>query len=156
MRRLLGPFLAGGLFAIGLGVSGMTHPEKIIGFLDFARAWDPTLAFVMAGAIAVYAPLSRTAARRAAPLFADAFALPTRRDLDPKLITGSALFGVGWGLGGFCPGPALVALLSWNPAVLVFVLCMVAGMAAFEMRASAPAPTAPSRRSPLSIGGTDG
>lgn len=136
--QLLGAFLAGTIFAVGLGTSGMTHPEKIIGFLDFARAWDPDLALVMVGAIALYAPLSRWIARRPAPLFAGAFAIPTRRDLDPKLIGGAALFGIGWGLGGFCPGPALVALLSGNPAVWVFVASMVAGMAVFELQTSAP------------------
>ncbi|HWP65142.1 MAG TPA: DUF6691 family protein [Candidatus Limnocylindria bacterium] len=151
---LLGPFLAGAVFALGLGVSGMTHPEKIIGFLDVAGAWDPSLAFVMVGAIAVYAPLSRRIVRRAAPLLGAAFSVPTRRDLDPKLILGAALFGIGWGLGGFCPGPAILALLSWSPGVLAFVVSMVAGMAAFELQTSAPMDIAPSRR--LSVGGTDG
>ncbi len=155
MMQLIGPFLAGAVFALGLGVSGMTHPEKIIGFLDVAGAWDPSLAFVMLGAIAVYAPLSGRIARQRAPLFAEAFSIPQRRDLDPKLISGSAIFGIGWGLGGFCPGPAIVALLSWSPGVFVFVASMVAGMAAFELR-SAPARIAPSRLLTPSIGSTDG
>lgn len=155
MMQLIGTFFAGAVFALGLGVSRMTHPEKIIGFLDFAGAWDPSLALVMMGAIAVHAPLSRRIARQAAPLFADAFVLPTRRDLDAKLVIGAALFGIGWGLGGLCPGPAIVALLSWSPNVLVFVVSMVAGMAAFELRPSVPARIALSRRLTASIGGTN-
>lgn len=154
--RLLGPFLAGAVFALGLGISGMTHPEKIIGFLDFAGTWDPSLAFVMVGAIAVYAPLQSRIARQARPLFAEVFSLPTRRDLDAKLIAGAALFGIGWGLGGLCPGPAIVALLSWSPGVFVFVVSMVAGMAAFELQGNLTARMAASRALTPSVGGTDG
>lgn len=133
------PFLAGLVFAVGLGIAGMTQPAKIIGFLDVTGRWDPSLAFVMLGAIAVYAPLSRLIGRRGRPLFAEGFVLPTRRDLDPKLVVGAGLFGIGWGLGGFCPGPAIVAVLSGSPEVLVFLVGMLAGMVAFEATASAAA-----------------
>lgn len=121
---------AGLVFGLGLAVSGMTHPDKVQNFLDFTggAAWDPSLAFVMAGAIAAYVGLSRLIRRRKAPLFAARFALPTRTDLDPKLIGGSALFGVGWGLGGICPGPAIVDLGSGMASALVFVVAMAAGM----------------------------
>jgi hypothetical protein len=156
MMRLVGPFVAGFLFALGLGVSGMTHPEKVIAFLDFFGAWDPSLGFVMAGAIGVYAPLSGIIARRAAPLCADGFSIPTRCDLDPKLVAGAALFGIGRGLGGFCPGPAIVAVPSANPAVLVFVASMIGGMAAFELRASVAVRSSSQSRNRLSIGGADG
>jgi len=137
MIRFLGVFAAGVLFALGLGVSGMTHPEKIIAFLDVAGDWDPSLALVMAGAIGTHAVLYRLVRRRPAPLFADVFSVPERRDVDAKLLGGAAIFGVGWGLGGFCPGPAVVALLSGAPAVFVFVASMVAGIVAFEISASA-------------------
>lgn len=150
MMHLAGPFLAGFVFALGLGLARMTHPERIIGFLDFTGAWNPSLGFVMAGAVVVHALLYRAVIRRSAPLFAPSFSIPTRRDLDPKLIAGAALFGIGWGLGGFCPGPSIVALLSGNVAVFVFVASMLAGMAAFELRAGAgaPAPVAPREPSP--------
>lgn len=154
--RLLGPFLSGLLFAVGLGIARMTQPAKIIGFLDIAGSWDPSLAFVMGGAIAVYAPLSRIIVRRARPLFADGFVLPTRRDLDPKLIAGAAMFGVGWGLAGFCPGPAIVAVLSGSPAVLAFVVSMLAGMAAFEATASGAARAVASRGATSPVGAGDG
>lgn len=155
--RLVGSFLAGFVFALGLGLSRMTHPERVIGFLDFAGAWNPSLGFVMAGAVVVYAALYRVVIRRSAPLFAPSFSVPTRRDLDPKLIAGSALFGIGWGLGGFCPGPSIVALLSGNPAVFVFVASMLAGMAAFELRARAGAPAAALPRDAVPAGvRTDG
>jgi hypothetical protein len=133
VSALAGPFAAGLLFAIGLGISGMTHPERIIAFLDVAGAWDPRLLVVMLGALLVHAPLAR-GLRHRAPLFGAGFALPSRHDIDGRLLAGAALFGIGWGLGGFCPGPAIVALLSGSPAVFVFVLSMLAGMAAFELR----------------------
>jgi uncharacterized membrane protein YedE/YeeE len=119
MMRLVGPLLSSLLFALGLGFSGMTHPEKIIGFLDFAGRWDPILALVMIGAIASHASLYALIRRRRSPLFEATFAIPTRRDIDGRLVGGAALFGVGWGLGGLCPGPAIVALVSGVPAVFV-------------------------------------
>jgi uncharacterized protein len=131
--RLAASFVAGVVFALGLGISGLTHPERIIAFLDVTGAWDPTLAFVMAAAVATHATLSVRIRRRAAPMLAARFTVPTRRDLDAGLLVGSAMFGVGWGLGGFCPGPAIVALVSNTPAVFAFVASMVVGMAAYEL-----------------------
>jgi len=121
-------FLVGLVFALGLGVGGMTQPARVLGFLDVAGAWDPTLAFVMASAVAVYAVAARVAARQGRPVYAEAFALPTRRDLDPPLVVGAALLGVGWGLAGLCPGPALTALGSGAPHALLFVAAMLAGL----------------------------
>jgi uncharacterized membrane protein YedE/YeeE len=113
---------------MGLVISGMTQPSKVIGFLDFGGAWDPSLAFVMAGAIGVHFFFARRPRTMKAPLFADAFALPTRTKLDAPLLVGAAVFGVGWGLGGYCPGPAIVSLASLAPATLVFVVAMGVGM----------------------------
>lgn len=121
--------LSGALFAVGLVVSGMVQPEKVIGFLDVGGAWDPSLAWVMGAAVAVHALAVAWSRRRSSPLFAERFALPTRRDLDPPLIAGAALFGVGWGLGGLCPGPALIASVAAAPSAGVFVLAMISGMA---------------------------
>ena len=128
MNRLFAAFLAGLVFAIGLGLSGMTDANKVIGFLNLAGEWDPSLAFVMVGAIAVHLSLYRLILKRKSPLFADRFHIPTRQDIDPKLVGGGALFGVGWGLGGFCPGPGLVSATGLGSAAAVFVGCMIAGM----------------------------
>ena len=146
-------FVAGLLFAAGLGVGGMTQPAKVFGFLDIAGSWDPSLAFVMLGAIAVHATAVRRILRRRAPLFVVRFTLPTRRDIDARLVVGAALFGAGWGLVGYCPGPAVAALGGGVPAAAVFVPAMVAGMwmcrALFERaepaRAAAPRDTLPHR-----------
>ena len=126
----LAAFVAGVVFALGLGVSGMTRPGKVLAFLDVTGRWDPSLAFVMLGAIGVYAPLSRLVLRRRTPVCAAVFALPTRRDIDARLLAGAAVFGVGWGLAGLCPGPAVTALASGKTTALAFVAAMVAGMAA--------------------------
>jgi uncharacterized membrane protein YedE/YeeE len=128
MRSAITAFVSGLVFAIGLVISGMTQPSKVIGFLDFGGAWDPSLAFVMAGAIGVHFFIARRPRTMKAPLFADAFALPTRTKLDAPLVVGAAVFGVGWGLGGYCPGPAIVSLASLAPATLVFVVAMGVGM----------------------------
>ena len=120
--------IAGALFGVGLAIAGMTRPEKVAGFLDITGAWDPSLAFVMLGAIGVHFVLHRLVLRRAAPLFDDRFHMPTRRDIDPRLLVGAGLFGVGWGLGGFCPGPALTSAAAGALPALVFVAAMVAGM----------------------------
>jgi hypothetical protein len=127
------PFVAGALFAVGLALGGMTQPQKVVQFLDVAGAWDPSLAFVMAGAIAVHAPTYLVARRRQAPWAGDAFALPTRRDIDGPLVAGAALFGLGWGLGGFCPGPLVTALPTGRTDVLVVFASMLAGMAAHRV-----------------------
>jgi len=119
--------MAGVLFGFGLSISEMINPARVIGFLDVAGRWDPTLAFVMGGALAITGPAFALILRRPRPWLADKFILPTRRDIDRPLILGAALFGIGWGLGGFCPGPALAALASGSPAVFLFVLAMVGG-----------------------------
>jgi uncharacterized membrane protein YedE/YeeE len=119
---------AGALFGVGLAVSGMTLPAKVIGFLDVTGHWDPTLAFVMAGAIAVHFILFRLILRRRAPIFDSNFHVPTRRDIDLRLVGGAALFGVGWGLAGQCPGPALTNLATGAPSAFLFVATMAAGM----------------------------
>jgi hypothetical protein len=128
MKALLTSFISGFVFALGLGISGMTRPLKVIGFLDFFGAWDASLAFVMLGAIAVYFVAYRWCRRMSSPLFALDFALPKRSDLDARLVLGAVLFGVGWGLGGFCPGPALTSLASGAFAIFVFVAAMAVGM----------------------------
>jgi uncharacterized membrane protein YedE/YeeE len=127
--RLAAAFLCGLVFALGLGLSGMTHPARILGFLDVFGAWDPTLMFTMAGAIGVHLPLLHLTLRRRAPVLAPRFELPTRHYLDARLLGGSALFGVGWALGGFCPGPAVVSVFSGRSDNLVFLVALVGGMA---------------------------
>ncbi|XXU39332.1 DUF6691 family protein [Sorangium sp. So ce1000] len=137
-------FFAGLLFAVGLGVSGMTQPSRVLGFLDVAGDWDPSLAFVMVGAISVHFVAYRVLRWRRRgggvdaagpagaprfPLLADRAAVPTRTDVDARLVAGAALFGIGWGLAGYCPGPALVSLATGSCAVLAFVAAMAAGMA---------------------------
>lgn len=121
--------LAGVLFALGLAISGMTQPGKVVGFLDFLGRWDPSLAFVMVGAIGVHAVLRRLVLRRPAPLYDARFHLPDPAPtFEPKLILGSALFGIGWGAAGFCPGPSLVAFGAGQATALVFVATMVVGI----------------------------
>lgn len=137
MMRHLVTFIAGGVFAVGLAVAGMTQPSKVIGFLDFTGNWDPSLAFVMVGAIAVNMVFHRLvvlprARQDLKPVFADRFQLPSRTDLNSKLIVGSGLFGIGWGLGGYCPGPALASAATGTTA-LVFIVSMGAGMVAWKM-----------------------
>lgn len=129
--RNLTVFISGALFAAGLVIAGMTQPSKVVGFLDFFGNWDPSLAFVMGGAILVHFPMYMWTKRRVAPFWAGAFQVPTRRDFDGRLLGGAALFGVGWGLGGFCPGPGLVALTALSAESFVFVLSMVIGMILF-------------------------
>ncbi|MEX2122482.1 MAG: DUF6691 family protein [Woeseia sp.] len=125
--RLLTPLAAGILFGLGLVISGMVNPAKVIGFLDIAGAWDPTLALVMTGALAVAVPAFRTILKRPSPVLEESFSLSTRTGLDPRLLGGAVIFGVGWGLAGFCPGPALSALATGSVPVLVFVLAMLGG-----------------------------
>jgi uncharacterized membrane protein YedE/YeeE len=120
--------LAGALFGAGLLVSGMTRPARVVGFLDVLGDWDPSLAFVMAGAVAVYALAYRGLRGRSRPWFDVRFHLPKRRDLDPQLIAGAAIFGVGWGLAGICPGPGLVAAASGAASAIGFVAAMLVGM----------------------------
>lgn len=122
-------WLAGLLFGIGLMVSGMANPAKVLGFLDLAGSWDPSLALVMAGAVAVGIVAFFIARQRVVSFLGAPMKLPASRDIDRRLIGGSLLFGVGWGLAGFCPGPGLVALGMGEVKALVFVVAMLAGMA---------------------------
>jgi uncharacterized membrane protein YedE/YeeE len=125
--------LAGLVFGLGLLLSGMANPQKVLGFLDIAGTWDPSLAFVMAGAIAIGVIAFRTAGSRQLTLLGREFRLPSKSDIDSRLVIGSVLFGAGWGLAGFCPGPGLVAMGAGQQKALVFVLAMLAGMAVFEL-----------------------
>ena len=133
VRKLLPPLASGALFGAGLTISGMTDPARVRGFLDVFGRWDPTLVFVMGGAVLVMAIAWRIQARMNTPLFGPKFSLPDRSDFDGRLITGSALFGIGWGIAGFCPGPALVALGMGESKAVVFVAAMIAGMGVFEL-----------------------
>lgn len=127
MRQSVGALIAGILFGFGLAVSQMVNPAKVLGFLDLAGRWDPSLALVMAGAVAVTFVGFRLMQRRATPLFAPRFELPTRHELDARLIGGAAIFGVGWGLVGFCPGPAFASLAFGLRESLIFVAAMALG-----------------------------
>lgn len=120
--------VAGILFGAGLVVGGMTDPGKVIGFLDLAGKWDPSLAFVMGAAICITLPVFQLMKLRSHPLLDTRFYLPTRTDLDSQLLGGSALFGIGWGIAGLCPGPAIANLSNGTPEVLAFVIAMIAGM----------------------------
>jgi uncharacterized protein len=129
---ILTSFLIGLLFGVGLIVSGMTDPSKIIGFLDLAGAWDPSLALVMAGAVLVGTAGFRHAERRPTSALGGLRQLPGMQGIDARLILGSAVFGVGWALAGFCPGPAVVAFAAGYDKAVVFVIAMLAGMVAYE------------------------
>lgn len=129
--------VAGFVFGIGLTVSEMVDPARVLGFLDVAAladgTWDPTLAFVMAGALATAAPGFWLARRQSGPLLGGAMRVPSRRDIDARLVAGSALFGLGWGLVGFCPGPAVTGLAFGITSTVVFVAAMLAGMMAYRL-----------------------
>jgi uncharacterized protein len=127
--RIVFAALAGAMFGAGLLVSGMTQPAKVLGFLDFTGAWDPSLAFVMIGAIGVHAIAYRLIVRRTKPLLDAGFHVPPPCALDANLLGGAAVFGVGWGLAGFCPGPAVVAAASGASQALAFAGAMLLGMA---------------------------
>ncbi|MCQ4302986.1 hypothetical protein C1170_12370 [Stutzerimonas frequens] len=131
MRKLTS-FAAGLLFGLGLLLSGMANPAKVIGFLDFAGAWDPSLALVMVGAIATALVPFTWAKRRERSLLDAPMQLPSKRDLDGRLIGGSLVFGIGWGVAGICPGPAIAVLLSGHWQVVLFVLAMLGGMLLFS------------------------
>lgn len=130
MAHILAALASGLVFGAGLALAGMTNPAKVLSFLDLAGAWDPTLALVMGAALGVNALAYALTKRRAKPLFADAFALPSRTDLDARLLGGAALFGLGWALVGLCPGPALASLARGDAHLLGFVAAMCAGMVA--------------------------
>lgn len=133
MVRILMAFAAGLLFGAGLVLSQMVNPAKVLGFLDLAGDWDPSLAFVMLGAVPVAAMGYGVARRLAKPLCATAFAEPARRPIDRRLAGGAVLFGIGWGLVGLCPGPAIANLATLSPGVIVFVVAMAVGMLAHDL-----------------------
>lgn len=140
MTSVLAAFGCGFLFALGLVLGGMTQPSKVVGFLDFTGAWDPSLAFVMGGALATHAAARRWIVRRSRPLLSAQYLVPTRTDVDAALVAGAAIFGIGWGLGGFCPGPAIVAFGGGTNAALVVVPAMLAGMLLHDRMIARPHP----------------
>ena len=146
MRYDLSAGFCGLLFGVGLSIAGMIDPGKVLDFLDIAGittgAWDPSLAFVMAGGIAVHSIGLRLARRRGSPVYAPVFQLPTRRDIDVRLVAGASLFGVGWGLGGICPGPALTDLAYADIRIVAFVVAMAGGMLLHRLLIT-PTPSAP-------------
>ena len=127
MLPAISSFIFGTLFGLGLSISEMTNPARVIGFLDIFGRWDATLVFVMAGALAVTAPLFPLIQKRRATLLGGAIQLPAQSKIDTRLLVGAAIFGVGWGLAGLCPGPALANLASGSSAIALFVLAMMAG-----------------------------
>jgi uncharacterized membrane protein YedE/YeeE len=129
---IIAPLICGLIFGAGLLISGMVQPTKVLGFLDIFGAWDPSLAVVMAAALAVSVPGFRLADRRAQPWFAAQYSRPGKTGIDLPLVAGAALFGMGWGLVGLCPGPALENLATLSPGVIVFVVAMTAGMIAHD------------------------
>ncbi|NVD35196.1 YeeE/YedE family protein [Marinobacter lutaoensis] len=133
MKYSIASLFAGLLFGLGLIVSGMANPEKVLGFLDIAGLWDPSLAFVMGGAIIVGIVAFTVARRRTLSFLGSNMKVPSHNHIDKRLVLGSLVFGVGWGIAGFCPGPGLVALGAGEAKAAVFVASMVAGMAIFEI-----------------------
>ena len=127
MARILAALWSGVLFGLGLAISGMTDPAVVLGFLDLFGDFNPALMFVLGGAVGTTMLAFRLVLRRPAPLLEDRFQLPTRKDIDARLVIGAGLFGIGWGLAGYCPGPALTSLLAGNTEVWVFVPAMLAG-----------------------------
>jgi uncharacterized membrane protein YedE/YeeE len=148
--RIIAALLCGLVFGAGLLISGMVQPAKVLGFLDIFGAWDPSLAVVMAAALAVSIPGFRLANGRSRPLFDSQSFWPTKSQIDRPLVIGAALFGVGWGLVGLCPGPALESLATLSPGVLVFVAAMAGGMILQNIWQRSRAMTA--RGKPLTIG----
>lgn len=133
MKNNIAALIVGIIFSLGLGISGMTRPEKIIGFLNIFGNWDASLAFVMVGAIGAHAVAYRLIRRRNSPLFSKEFYVPTSKELTPSLIIGAFIFGVGWALAGYCPGPAITSLASGQLRPLMFVVSMILGMIAFRI-----------------------
>lgn len=133
MKNVVTSFIVGFIFAVGLGISGMTQPQKVVGFLDIFGNWNPSLMFVMVGAILVHAIAYRFIRRRPSPLLAADWHVPSKNEVTPSLIIGSVIFGVGWGLGGFCPGPAVTSLASFRLEPIIFVISMLIGMWLFRI-----------------------
>ena len=140
MQHRVTEFLVGLLFGVGLILAGMTDPSKVLGFLDLAGTWDPSLAFVMGGGILVGLGAFAVAKKRTTNFLGGAIHLPTSAVIDKRLIGGSLLFGAGWGLAGFCPGPAIVSLGAGQPKAAAFVVAMLVGMAVFEIAQRPKAP----------------
>ncbi|MFW7380655.1 MAG: DUF6691 family protein [Oligoflexus sp.] len=132
MKKTLSSFIVGFIFALGLGISGMTQPSKVVGFLDIFGQWDPSLMFVMVGAILVHTLAYRLMKKKSSPLFSAEWHIPNKKDLTPALLIGASIFGIGWGLGGFCPGPAVTSVASLQSKPLIFVIFMVLGMFLFR------------------------
>ena len=141
--KTVSALLCGIVFGAGLAISGMTNPAKVLAFLDVFGAWDPTLAFVMGGALVVSTIGYLLARRRDQAWLGDVIAIPTRRDLDPALVSGAALFGLGWGLVGLCPGPALAGLSRGSGAVMLFVGSMLVGVVGYRLLKRGPSSVAP-------------
>lgn len=139
IRRVLFALVAGALFGAGLAVSGMADPQRVRGFLDVFGVWDVTLAFVMGGAVIPMALAWAVQKRMTAPIADLRFALPTRRDIDPELVGGAALFGVGWGVAGLCPGPAIAGLAIAPTPTAIFLVAMLAGMVLHRLLPATPA-----------------
>lgn len=133
MKAFVAALMAGLLFGLGLGVAGMTQADKVINFLDLTDKWDPSLALVMVGGIGAHLIVYRLILRRSSPIFGSSFGIPTRVDIDPRLVGGAALFGVGWGLGGYCPGPGLVSIGSLGVNAVAFVAMLTVGMVGFNL-----------------------
>ena len=133
MKQALAALIVGLLFGFGLIVSGMTSPDKVVGFLDVLGEWDPSLAFVMGGAVLTYAPIRLWVLKRDKPVLNTSFEEPEAGKIDAPLIVGAAMFGAGWGLVGFCPGPAIVSVATAAQPVLLFVACMGGGMVLHNM-----------------------
>lgn len=132
MRSNIVALIAGVVFAVGLVVSGMTNPQKVIGFLDVAGSWDLSLAFVMGGAVLLNLVTFKWVLKQPKPVVGVKFHVPTNRVIDKRLVLGSAIFGLGWGLGGFCPGPGLVSLVSGEMSAIVFVATMLVSMVVYD------------------------
>lgn len=152
MKEKLSIFAAGVLFSWGLVLAGMTQPSKVIGFLDFGGDWDPSLAFVMGGAILVHALAYRYVKRRSSPVWALSFQIPTRRDIDVRLVLGAVLFGLGWGLAGYCPGPAISSSVAGGPATLTFVASLLVTMLLYSLATGSASGTANRQNTDREIG----
>ncbi len=133
MKNSLSALVVGFVFSVGLGFSGMTQPEKVFGFLDVFGKWDPSLIFVMIGAIIFHLITFRIIKKNHKPLFSNDWHIPTKKEITPALVLGSVIFGIGWGLGGYCPGPAVTSLASFEIRPIVFVVSMLMGMFFFKI-----------------------
>lgn len=133
MKNAVAALVVGFIFAMGLGLSGMTQPQKVIGFLDLFGQWDPSLIFVMAGAILVHFVTYKLIRKKSSPLLSSQWHVPTKKEITPALLMGSFIFGIGWALGGFCPGPAITSVASFNKMPVIFVVSMLVGMLFFRL-----------------------